>query len=57
MIYTAESLSAALLIGMTASASTIGSVLLDHFGLIRFEPHPAGLGQIVGASSWSSMSR
>jgi transporter family-2 protein len=49
MIYTAESLGAALFIGLTVAASTIASVALDHFGLLGFARHTAGTGRIVGA--------
>jgi bacterial/archaeal transporter family-2 protein len=49
MIYTAESLGAALFIGLTVTASTVASVVLDHFGLLGFAQHSAGTGRIVGA--------
>ncbi len=49
MVATAQSLGAALFIGLTVTASTAGSVLLDHFGLIGFTPHPAGIVRILGA--------
>jgi bacterial/archaeal transporter family-2 protein len=49
MIFTAESLGAALFIGLTVTASTIASVALDHFGLLGFAKHIAGTGRIVGA--------
>jgi bacterial/archaeal transporter family-2 protein len=49
MIYTAEDLGSALFIGLTVTASTILSMLLDHFGLLGFTPHPAAWGRIVGA--------
>lgn len=48
MIYTAESLGAALFIGLTVTASTVASVALDHFGLLGFAQHSAGIGRIVG---------
>lgn len=50
MVFTAEPLGAALFIGLTVTASTAGSVLLDHFGLLGFDPHPAGLGRVIGAA-------
>jgi transporter family-2 protein len=49
MIYTAESLGAALFIGLTVTASTVASVALDHFGLLGFAQHSAGIGRIIGA--------
>jgi len=50
MVLTADSLGAALFIALTVSASTIGSVLLDHFGLLGFSQHGAGPGRILGAA-------
>ena len=49
IVFTAEPLGAATFIGLTVTASTIGSVLLDHYGLIGFERHPAGWARILGA--------
>jgi transporter family-2 protein len=49
MSYTAEDLGSALFIGLTVTASTVLSVLLDHFGLLGLTQHPAGWGRIVGA--------
>lgn len=49
MIWTADALGAALFIALTVTASTIGSLLLDHFGLLGFSQHSAGLGRIAGA--------
>ncbi len=48
MVLTAETLGAALFIGLTVTASTAGSVLLDHFGWIGFEQHSAGPGRLIG---------
>jgi transporter family-2 protein len=50
MILTAESLGAALFIALTVTASTAGSVLLDHFGLLGFTQHSAGIGRLAGAA-------
>ena len=49
MIITADDLGAALFIGLTVTASTVGAVLLDHFGLLGFARHSAGIGRILGA--------
>ena len=49
LVFAAEPLGAATFIGLTVTASVVGSVLLDHFGLIGFEPHSAGIGRIAGA--------
>jgi transporter family-2 protein len=48
MVFTAEPLGAALFIGLTVTASTAGSVLLDHYGLLGFEAHPAGPARLLG---------
>ena len=50
MVFTADSLGAALFIALTVSASTIGSVLLDQFGMLGFSQHGAGPGRILGAA-------
>ena len=34
---------------MIVTASTIASLVLDHWGLMGFEVHKAGIGRIVGA--------
>jgi transporter family-2 protein len=49
MIYTAESLGSALFIGLTVTASTLLSVILDHLGWLGFTQHAAGPARIVGA--------
>ncbi len=45
----APRLGAAVYIGITVTASAIASVALDHFGLLGFQQHPAGLWRVVGA--------
>lgn len=49
MIYTANGLGSALFIGVTVTASTILSIMLDHFGWLGFAPHPPGPGRLIGA--------
>ncbi len=46
----APRLGAAVYIGITVTASAIASVLLDHFGVLGFQPHAAGLWRIVGTA-------
>ena len=43
-------LGAGLFTGMTVTAAIIASIALDHFGLVGFEHHPAGIGRLVGAA-------
>lgn len=49
MIYTAEDLGSALFIGLTVTASTLLSVLLDHYGWLGFSEHPASAGRLIAA--------
>jgi len=37
-------------IGITVTASAIASILLDHFGLLRFHQHSAGIERLIGAA-------
>ncbi len=46
----APRLGAAVYIGITVRASAIASVLLDHFGLLGFQQHSAGIGRVIGAA-------
>ncbi len=45
----APRLGAAVFIGVTVTASAIASLLLDHFGLLGFQQHSAGIWRVVGA--------
>ena len=47
-IFFAEKLGAAVFIGLTVTAGLTTSVVLDHFGLVGFKQHAAGIGRIVG---------
>lgn len=47
--YAAPKLGAAPFTGITVAASVVFSVLLDQYGLLGFEQHAAGWGQIAGA--------
>jgi bacterial/archaeal transporter family-2 protein len=44
----APKLGAGIYIGLFVTASTILSVVFDHFGWMGFDEHPAGIGRIVG---------
>jgi transporter family-2 protein len=46
----AAQVGAGVYIGLTVTASIIVSLLLDHFGLVGFEVHPAGIGRLMGAA-------
>ncbi len=44
-----EPIGAAAFLACVVTAGVIGSVLLDHFGLVGFERHPAGRYRVVGS--------
>jgi transporter family-2 protein len=43
-------LGAAMFIGLVVTASTVASVLLDHFGWLGLDERPAGIGRIAGCA-------
>ncbi len=43
-------LGSGLFTGLTVTAAIISSIALDHFGLVGFERHAAGIGRLVGAA-------
>lgn len=47
-ILLARSLGAATLMALAVTGQLLCSVLLDHFGWVGFEVHPAGWGRIIG---------
>lgn len=47
-IFLAEKLGAAIFTGLTVTAGITTSVLLDHYGLVGFKQHAAGLWRIIG---------
>lgn len=49
-ILLAPQLGAATLIGLVVAGQLVFSVLLDHFGWIGFEQHPAGIARIAGCA-------
>lgn len=46
----AERLGAALFTGLVVTAGIVTSIALDHFGLVGFERHAAGVGRIAGGA-------
>jgi transporter family-2 protein len=48
VIFLAEKLGAAIFTGLTVTAGIITSVLLDHYGLVGFKQHTAGLWRVAG---------
>ena len=48
VVLLARRLGAATLTALVVTGQLVCSVLLDHFGLIGFDVHPAGIGRIVG---------
>ena len=43
-------LGSGLFTGLTVSAAVITSIALDHYGLVGFKQHSAGIGRLIGAS-------
>jgi bacterial/archaeal transporter family-2 protein len=46
----APRLGAATYIGLFITASSVMSVIFDHFGWLGFSEHPAGIGRVVGCA-------
>ena len=49
VIFIADKVGAAVFTGLAVTAAIVTSVLLDHFGLVGFQVHEAGLWRILGA--------
>ena len=49
-IFFAERLGAAVFTGLTVTAGIVTSITLDHFGLVGFQQHSAGLWRLVGGA-------
>lgn len=49
-LFFAQKVGSGLFTGLTITAGVIASILMDHFGLVEFKQHPAGLWRIVGAT-------
>jgi transporter family-2 protein len=50
MLIAPGQLGAGLFTGLTVIAAIIASIALDHFGLVGFPQHAAGLGRLIGAA-------
>ena len=50
MLVAPGQLGAGLFTGLTVSAAVIASIALDHYGLVGFEQHTAGIGRLIGAA-------
>jgi len=48
-LFVAGEVGSGVFIAMTVTASVTMSLVLDHYGLVGFEVHPAGWGRIAGA--------
>ena len=48
-LFVAHQIGAGPYLGITVTAAVVTSLVLDHFGLMGFEKHAAGLWRIVGA--------
>jgi transporter family-2 protein len=48
MLLMAERLGAAVFMGVTVSAAVVTSLVMDHFGLLGFQVHEAGIGRMAG---------
>lgn len=46
----AKQLGSAVFSGITVTTAIVSSLVLDHFGLLGFEQHSAGVGRIIGAA-------
>ncbi|QGY06401.1 DMT family transporter [Methylobacterium mesophilicum SR1.6/6] len=49
-LYVSEKVGAAPFLGCVITAGVIGSIALDHFGLVGFERHPASRWRVVGGA-------
>lgn len=47
--FVARQIGAAPFLGLLVTAGVVTSILLDHFGWVGFDPHPAGLWRVIGA--------
>jgi transporter family-2 protein len=48
-VFASPKLGAGLFVALIVTASTVTSLVLDHFGLMSFDVHVAGIGRIAGA--------
>lgn len=50
MLVAPGQLGSGLFTGLTVTAAVITSIALDHYGLVGFKQHAAGIGRLVGAA-------
>ena len=50
MLVAPNILGAGLFTGLTVTAAVLASIALDHWGLVGFPVHPAGVGRLIGAA-------
>ena len=50
MLIAPGQLGSGLFTGLTVTAAIIASIALDHFGLVGFKVHPAGVGRLIGGA-------
>ena len=50
MVLTAEKVGSGLFVGLTVTATIVGSLVMDHYGLLGFRQHTAGLGRLIGGA-------
>ncbi len=50
MLVAPGQLGSGLFTGLTVTAAVIASIALDHFGLVGFKQHAAGMGRLIGAA-------
>jgi transporter family-2 protein len=50
MLVAPNILGAGLFTGLTVTAAVLASIALDHWGLVGFPVHPAGMGRLIGAA-------
>jgi transporter family-2 protein len=49
-LYLSKEIGAATFLGLIVTAGVVTSILLDHFGLVGFKVHPAGLWRLLGGA-------
>lgn len=49
-LFFAQKLGSGVFTGLTVTAGIIASIVMDHFGLVGFRQHTAGIGRILGGA-------
>ena len=50
MVLTAQRVGSGVFIGLTVTATIVASLVMDHYGLLGFKQHTAGLGRLIGGA-------